>query len=232
MSMGLAPLAGPATVNNMAGNTLASSTQVFGTSAGTWATSGLMASGAVGTVFSVSNMTEAGTGYNLAKEIMFQGDDKTYREHNQIVNSINVNTIITGGVQLAQDAIANQAQQTQVEQGKEVENTWGTTDDLMNSATTPGKAGVSPVGRAYQKHAGNPNRAGTFVGKVSGNAVENTQNRAKYLNDILSDSNSTYMVRETKAFGNVLDVRLPDGTGARWSSDGETFIGFLEKYTK
>jgi len=92
MSMGLAPLAGPATVNNMAGNTLASSTQVFGTSAGTWATSGLMASGAVGTVFSVSNMAEAGTGYNPAKEIMFQGDDKTYREHSQIVNSINVNT--------------------------------------------------------------------------------------------------------------------------------------------
>ena len=62
-------------------------------------------------------MTEAGTGYNPAKEIMFQSDDKTYREHNQIVNSINVNTVITGGVQLAQDIAANQAQQAQVEQG-------------------------------------------------------------------------------------------------------------------
>ena len=76
-----------------------------------------MASGAVGTVFSVSNMAEAGTGYNPAKEIMFQGDDKTYREHNQIVNSINVNTVITGGVQLAQDMAVNQAQQAKEEIG-------------------------------------------------------------------------------------------------------------------
>jgi len=110
--------------------------------------------------------------------------------------------------------------------------TWRPTDDLVNSATTPGKGGVSPVGRAYQKHAGNPNRAGTFTGEVSGNAMQNMQNGTKYLNDILNNPNSTYTVRNTKAFGDVLDVRLPDGTGARWSADGKTFIGFLEKYTK
>ena len=56
----------------------------------------------------MSNIAEAETGYNLAKEILYQGDDETYREHNQIVNSINVNTVITGGVQLAQD-MANQS---------------------------------------------------------------------------------------------------------------------------
>ena len=67
-----------------------------------------------------------------------------------------------------------------------VGNSWGTTDDLVNSATTVGKGGVSQVGRAYQKHAGNPNRAGTFAGEVSGNAVQNTQNGTNYLNDILS----------------------------------------------
>ena len=50
--------------------------------------------------------------------------------------------------------------------------------------------------------------------------------------DPLSRLILTYTVRNTKAFGDVLDVRLPDGTGARWSADGKTFIGFLEKYTK
>lgn len=58
---------------------------------------------------------------------------------------------------------------------QQTKNAWGTTDDLINSATAPGKGGVSPVGRAYQKHAGNPSRAGTFTGKVSGNATQNTQ---------------------------------------------------------
>ena len=109
---------------------------------------------------------------------------------------------------------------------------WGTTNNLLNSASIPGKGGVSPVGRAFQKHAGNPNRAGTFTGEVSGNALQNTQNGTKYLNDILYNKNSTFTVRNTKAYGEVLDVRLPDGTGARWSADGKTFIGFLEKYTK
>jgi hypothetical protein len=102
----------------------------------------------------------------------------------------------------------------------------------MDSATTPGKGGTSPVGRAFQKHAGNPSRAGTFTGEVSGNVAKNTQQGAQYLNDILGNSNSTFTVRNTKAYGDVLDVRLPDGTGARWSADGNTFIGFLEKYTK
>ena len=107
----------------------------------------------------------------------------------------------------------------------------GTRQTLINSATIPGKGGVTPVGRAFQKHAGNPNRAGTFTGDVAGNAAKNTEQGTKYLNSILDNPNSIYTVRNTKAFGDVLDVRLPDGTGARWSADGKTFIMFLEKYT-
>jgi len=113
-----------------------------------------------------------------------------------------------------------------------VKQSWGTTDNLIKSATTPGKGGVSPVGRAYQKHAGNPNRAGTFTGKTSGNAVQNTQNGTKYLDDILNNPNSTYKVTHHDVFGNILDVRLPNGMGARWSADGKNFIGFLEKFSR
>ena len=108
---------------------------------------------------------------------------------------------------------------------------WGTNDDLINSATTPGKGGVTPVGRAFQKHAGNPSRAGTFTGDVSGNASQNTQSGVRYLNSILNNPNSKFTVRDTTAHGKVLDVRMPDGTGARWSADGSRFITFLERYT-
>jgi len=129
-----------------------------------------------------------------------------------------------------QAAEAAESAKKAVDLGKEVQ-TWGTITTLKNSATKPGVGGVSPVGRAFQKHAGNPKRAGTFVGQVSGNAQRNTELGAKYLNDILNNPNSTFTVRNTKAFGEVLDVRLPDGTGARWTADGKTFIGFLERYT-
>lgn len=107
--------------------------------------------------------------------------------------------------------------------------TWGTSKDLVNSATTPGKGCVTPVGRAFQKHAGNSSRAGIFTGEVTGNAAKNTEQGMKYVNEILSNPNSTYTINKTSAFGDVLDVRLPDGTGARWSADGKSFIGFLEK---
>jgi hypothetical protein len=108
---------------------------------------------------------------------------------------------------------------------------WGSTDNLIKSATTAEKGRTSPVGRAFQKHAGNSNRAGTFTGDISGNAMKNTEQGEKYVRDILSNPNTTFIVRKTKAYGDILDVRLPDGTGARWSADGKTFIGFLERYT-
>lgn len=85
------------------------------------------------------------------------------------------------------------------------------------------------VGRAFQKHT---IREGTaFTGEVTGNAAKNTAQGMSYLNKILSDPNATSVLRNTKAYGDVLDLRLPDGMGARWSADGETFIGFLEKFT-
>ncbi|SMC81725.1 hypothetical protein SAMN02745168_2605 [Papillibacter cinnamivorans DSM 12816] len=118
-----------------------------------------------------------------------------------------------------------------IEGAGEVSKSWGSTDNLINSATTPGKGGVSPVGRAFQKHAGNPNRAGTFVGDVSGNAAKNTEQGARYVSEILNNPKSIYKTSHSNVFGDILDVRLPDGTGARWSADGKRFIMFLEKYT-
>lgn len=57
------------------------------------------------------------------------------------------------------------------------------------------------------------------------------QQGMEYLNKIINDPNATFTVRDTNAFGKVLDVRLPDGMVARWTVDGQTFIGFLERFT-
>ena len=140
-------------------------------------------------------------------------------------------TLDDAGVRQDTDVNAALSGQRTGELAEGAENIWGSTDNLIKSAITSGKGGVSPVGRAFQKHAGNSGRAGTFVGEVSGNAARNTEQGAKYISDILSNPKSTYKVRHTDVFGDILDVRLPDGTGARWSADGKTFIGFLEKYS-
>lgn len=35
-----------------------------------------------------------------------------------------------------------------------------------------------------------------------------------------------------KVFGDIIEIRMADGTGMRFSVDGSKFIGFLEKYSK
>jgi len=97
---------------------------------------------------------------------------------------------------------------------------------LTSSASTPGKGGVTPVGRAFAKHQARPKTA--FTGTQSGNAAKNTQQGMAHLDKILNNPNSTFTVRNTKAHGDVLDVRMPCGKGARWTPDGTRFIGFLE----
>jgi len=106
---------------------------------------------------------------------------------------------------------------------------WGSIDNLIDSAKYSLKGNNTAVGRAFQKHA---IREGTaFIGEITGNPIKNTEQGMYYLNKILNDTNATFIIRNTKAHGDVLDVRLLDGMGARWSADGKTFIGFLERFT-
>ncbi len=102
-------------------------------------------------------------------------------------------------------------------------------DNLISSANALVKGDNTAVGRAFQKHAVREDTA--FSGLITGNPARNTEQGMSYLNKILNDSEATFTYRNTKAFGDVLDVRLPNGMGARWSADGEKFIGFLERYT-
>jgi len=101
-------------------------------------------------------------------------------------------------------------------------------DKLYEVATKANSAGLSPAGRAFQKHSQRPGTS--FIGEVTGNAAKNSAQGANYLKEILYNPNSAATVRVHKVFGQVLDVRLPNGVGARWSSDFNSFIGFLEGF--
>lgn len=108
--------------------------------------------------------------------------------------------------------------------GKVVNNF--TKDDLIKIASQPHGKRNTQVGRAYQKHA---NRDGTsFAGYRGGDPTKNTDEGLNHLNRILDNPNSTSSVRNHNAYGEIIEVKLPNGQGARWSSDGSRFIGFIE----
>ncbi len=100
-------------------------------------------------------------------------------------------------------------------------------ETLIESALASAKGGaVTAVGRAFQKHS---TRTGTvFVGEITGNAAKNTEQGLAYINKILSDPSAKAVIKDTNAYGKILEVRIPNGPGARWSADGKNFIGFIE----
>lgn len=98
---------------------------------------------------------------------------------------------------------------------------------LIERATQPGQGGVTPAGRALQKHA---SRSGSAFTGASGNARANTETALRYLREILENPERSVATSSHKTFGEVLKVRLPNGQGAWFKVDGE-FIGFLEPHT-
>jgi RHS repeat-associated protein len=100
-----------------------------------------------------------------------------------------------------------------------------TNAELVESATVSIGRAATAVGRAFQKHAA---RGGKIVGEVTGNAAKNTEQGVTLLKSILESPNAVTTIKETKAFGQVLEVKIPGGVGARFTADGRRFIGFLE----
>jgi hypothetical protein len=78
-----------------------------------------------------------------------------------------------------------------------------------------------------QSHAA---RAGSWLAGLAegGNAAANTKAAKGVLGMVLERGQTTLGKHPT--FGDVIRVRLPDGSGAWWRENGE-FIGFLERYT-
>ena len=84
--------------------------------------------------------------------------------------------------------------------------------------------GLSPVGRAIQKHAARPGR---FF-QAGRSAAENTAIGERFLGSVLEAGNVTRSTHNV--FGAIMDVRFPSGAGARFSEAGD-FIGLLERFT-
>ena len=96
---------------------------------------------------------------------------------------------------------------------------------LLEAGQVMDRNGFTKAGRAWQKHGSrNPAKWGFPQGPPE---VIN-QAGQQQLQQIITLTESEWIVRHHARFGNILEGRLLDGRGARWSADGQTFIGFIE----
>ncbi len=98
-------------------------------------------------------------------------------------------------------------------------------ETLLKAGKALDKGGFTAVGRALQKHG---SRVGSAFPKAKGNASAINAQGEAVLKGILTNSNVTSVTRHHARFGNVLEYKIPGGQGARFSSDGKKFIGFIE----
>jgi RHS repeat-associated protein len=96
--------------------------------------------------------------------------------------------------------------------------------DELSAAAASSRNGLSAAGRALQKHGARP---GSAFPAARGNAGSISQQGQNVVDDILTTPGSTITTRHHGRFGQVTEVRAPDGRGLRYGPDGK-FIGFLE----
>lgn len=97
-------------------------------------------------------------------------------------------------------------------------------DELSQAAMAADRGGLTSAGRALQKHGGREGSA--FPGVTGGPGAINKQGQF-VVDDILTSPGSTNVTRNHARFGEVTEIRAPDGRGVRYGPDGK-FIGFLE----
>lgn len=97
-------------------------------------------------------------------------------------------------------------------------------DDLSSAAMAADRGGLTKAGRELAKHGG---RDGSAFPKVGGRPADKNRAGQQIVDDILSNPGSRFNARHHARFGDVIEVRAPDGRGVRYSSNRD-FLGFLE----
>lgn len=104
------------------------------------------------------------------------------------------------------------------------------TDRLVNAAIAadPADKGglLTKAGRALQKHG---RRAGSTFPNAAGNPTALNQTAKDLVHAVLSDPARTAEFSQTGRFGKTLDIYGSNGQGLRYSADGKTFSGFIER---
>jgi RHS repeat-associated protein len=111
-----------------------------------------------------------------------------------------------------------------VDDARDAGRRYGGLDDLSRAAGAPDRGGLSAAGRQLQKHGGRP---GSAFPSARGNPSAISHQGQQVVDDILTTPGATAVRRHHARFGDVSEIRAPDGRGLRYGSDGR-FLGFLE----
>jgi hypothetical protein len=136
--------------------------------------------------------------------------------------------LTAGGVWFGGNAMQNAtqilSQMSQSGGGENQENT-NKVEGLIEAGNAPDKGGLTAAGRALQKHG---SREGSVFPKATGNSASINAQGESVLKGIVTHPDVISTTRHHARFGDILEYKIPGGQGARFSSDGKTFIGFIE----
>lgn len=99
-----------------------------------------------------------------------------------------------------------------------------TVDELAKAAGAVDRNGLTEAGRALQKHGSRP---GSTFPKARGTSAQINQTGQQIVDDILTTPGSKVTKRHHARFGDIIELRTPDGKGIRYDAKGN-FLGFLE----
>ncbi|MCB1072606.1 MAG: hypothetical protein KDK96_05830 [Chlamydiia bacterium] len=99
--------------------------------------------------------------------------------------------------------------------------------DMSHAGTFHDRGGLTKAGRSLEKKAG---RIDSVFPKPSGNVHEVNMQGQRILDEILNHPDKQVFFKKVKTqnYRECIDIRLPDGRGARFTKDGREMIGFLE----
>lgn len=81
--------------------------------------------------------------------------------------------------------------------------------------------------RAWEKHVGR--HENSVMGEIKGNQSEKN-NKVNHLMNYMCENATWWNVFYHYKHGLVYEIRIENGQGMRWTSDGKQFIGFLEHF--
>jgi hypothetical protein len=98
---------------------------------------------------------------------------------------------------------------------------------LLESCFKPFNNETSVGVRAWEKHVGRYENS--VMGKVKGNQLEKKKKVAELITFMIENATWWNIFYHYK-HGLVYEIRIENGQGMRWTSDGKQFIGFLEHF--
>jgi hypothetical protein len=98
---------------------------------------------------------------------------------------------------------------------------------LLESCFQPFNNETSVGVRAWEKHVGRYENS--VMGEVKGNQLEKKKKVAELITFMIENTTWWNIFYHYK-HGLVYEIRIENGQGMRWTSDGKQFIGFLEHF--